>query len=313
MASIPVTFEKPNTLVPAPLTGNGTLAVDDGGLELTGQRPANALPIAAGAFVGLVGITVVATIIVACDLEKYLPTKAFLLVGMLFGVAPAFAVYNALEKRLRGAAVTARIPWGRFDVLTGTNVRVLRFGTDEMAGDVVVRSSDPAFPLLYTHLHDRARAVARPLDYRLSLLTRFAETRRFRPLLGGGLLLFVGALFQLIAFTGTGSLGEALGMSLVTALLMLVPGALILRIGMRRVPTLVTTVRERPRDVRWVGLTLQPEPRLRIRMNDGKNLSAPVPLGIEQAVRAEFAAALPWAESNGNGNAAQSAQAMARA
>ena len=86
------------------------------------------------------------------------------------------------------------------------------------------------------------------------MLVRAVRVGQERQLVLGGLLVFLGLGVQLLSWTATAGPGQAIGVAIGVAVVVLAPGAILLRLGLQRRPPLLRRLDERPQDVRSVEI-----------------------------------------------------------
>jgi hypothetical protein len=86
------------------------------------------------------------------------------------------------------------------------------------------------------------------------MLVRAVRAGQERQLVLGGLLVLLGLGVELLSWAGTAGPGEKIGLGIGVTAVLLVPGAMLLRLGLQRVPPLLRRLDERPEDVRSVEI-----------------------------------------------------------
>lgn len=142
----------------APVLGAGMLELRRDAVRIQAHQAPTMLPQFAGAIVGLLGITAVAIVLSALDVEPAGAGmgKLLFVLGLAFGIAPGVLVYEQLRRRLRGGGVDVAVPWSAVRVLSRDGESAtLRLVWPDLRGDVMVRPADDVA---------RALVLALPLE-----------------------------------------------------------------------------------------------------------------------------------------------------
>jgi hypothetical protein len=251
----------------------------------------------AGIAAGLIGIVGAAIAIVALDMEAYLAGRGALLVGLACGAFPGLGVYTLVQRSLRGATLDLVIPWDRLEVREIGGAWFVRAGTDVACGEFVVQSRDSALGALMAQA--QSACPPQPADaHWFALLTRWMTRVAPARWAWSALLLLLGALLQVVAWTSNGDEGELAALAAVFALCTFLPGALLMWRALMRVPPIVARLRSAPQDACWIWtLETGSLTRLVVGFTDGRRAKMNLPTDLARAAYAGLARSLPWAST----------------
>jgi hypothetical protein len=94
----------------AGLAGPGQIEVVSDAVWIHGKLPRVWLPRLAGCLAGAAVTAAVAWILVVVGLERWITGKVALAIGLVFWIAPWFAVSDLLQRKMSGTSVSVRLP-----------------------------------------------------------------------------------------------------------------------------------------------------------------------------------------------------------
>jgi len=131
--------------VHADVIGAGSFEVLEEGLRIRGRQGLRRLATGLAVVVALVGMIGTVVLLQAFDHEDFLEGKGYALVAIVCGLFPGIIAHQYLVERLRGGPVDVVVPWSRLKVVEAAHGLIrLRFGIDELAGDIRARIPDAA-------------------------------------------------------------------------------------------------------------------------------------------------------------------------